>query len=138
MSIHTPLLGPLCWVQCTNRCQQEGYWKGRCAIPPTNPVIGYSDVQPEIWAYGLRNPWRCSVDRGDRESGEGAGRVFCGDVGQGSYEEIDIIEVGGNYAWRVFEGYTWYDGNLCSKQNSIRMCTTNFNFVASSCVLYCR
>jgi len=62
---------------------------------------------------------------GERETGEGAGRVFCGDVGQGSYEEIDIIEVGGNHGWRVFEGYTWYDGNLYSKQNS--MCATNFN-----------
>lgn len=111
--VRSTLLGSVLQIDVDRKDPGKEY-----AIPPTNPFIGYSDVQPEIWAYGLRNPWRCSVDRGDRESGEGAGRVFCGDVGQGSYEEIDIIEVGGNYGWRVFEGYTWYDGNLCSKQNS--------------------
>ena len=89
------------------------------AVPPTNPFVGYSNVHPEIWAYGLRNPWRCSIDRGDRQTGEGAGRVFCGDVGQSRYEEIDIIEEGRNYGWRAFEGDSCFDGNQCSGQTSM-------------------
>ena len=95
------------------------------AVPPTNPFVGYSNVHPEIWAYGFRNPWRCSIDRGDRETGEGAGRVFCGDVGLVRYEEINIIEKGGNYGWRAFEGHTCYDKNLCSSQNSMSSFTFN-------------
>ena len=74
------------------------------AIPADNPFVGVPNVKPEIYAYGLRNPWRCSIDRGDRETGEGKGRIFCGDVGQGEFEEVDLIEKGENYGWRAFEG----------------------------------
>ena len=74
------------------------------AIPPDNPFVNMSTTKPEIYAYGVRNPWRCSVDRGDPDTGYGAGRVFCGDVGQDAFEEVDIIEKGGNYGWRIFEG----------------------------------
>ncbi|KAJ8046097.1 HHIP-like protein 2 [Holothuria leucospilota] len=70
----------------------------------------------EIFAYGVRNMWRCSVDRGDSESGYGAGRIFCGDVGQNRYEEIDIIVNGGNYGWRAMEGNSCYDSNLCNER----------------------
>ncbi len=66
------------------------------AIPPTNPFVGGGGL-PEIWAYGLRNPWRFSFERG-------GGRLFCGDVGQDSFEEIDILEIGKNYGWSVMEG----------------------------------
>jgi len=65
-------------------------------IPSDNPFIG-KNAKPEIWAYGLRNPWRFSFDRV-------TGRIFCGDVGQNKYEEIDIIEKGKNYGWRIMEG----------------------------------
>ena len=81
------------------------------AIPPDNPFVNVSNAQPEIYAYGLRNVWRCSVDRGNRETGEGRGRIFCGDVGQGRFEEIDIIIKGGNYGWRA------YEGNECFRQS---------------------
>ena len=82
-------------------------------IPPDNPFVHTTGVRPEIYAYGARNMWRCSVDRGDKETQEGRGRMFCGDVGQNQYEEIDIITKGGNYGWRAYEGYSCYDKQLC-------------------------
>ncbi|XP_030643243.1 HHIP-like protein 2 [Chanos chanos] len=85
-------------------------------IPPDNPFIRDPDARPEVYAYGVRNMWRCSVDRGDPVTQYGRGRIFCGDVGQNRYEEIDIIVKGGNYGWRAREGFECFDMKLC--QNS--------------------
>ena len=84
------------------------------SIPPDNPFLKEPQTLPEIYAYGVRNPWRCSVDRGDRETGYGKGRIFCGDVGQNAFEEIDIIVKGGNYGWRGREGFKCYDKRICN------------------------
>ncbi|XP_054653636.1 HHIP-like protein 2 isoform X2 [Dunckerocampus dactyliophorus] len=82
-------------------------------IPKDNPFLADQDARPEVYAYGVRNMWRCSVDRGDPTSRYGHGRIFCGDVGQNRYEEIDIIVKGGNYGWRAKEGFECYDMKLC-------------------------
>ncbi len=65
-------------------------------VPKDNPFVNNANALPEIWAYGLRNPWRFSFDRK-------TGRLFCADVGQNEWEEIDIIEKGKNYGWRIME-----------------------------------
>ncbi|XP_036932738.1 HHIP-like protein 1 [Acanthopagrus latus] len=85
-------------------------------IPSDNPFLSEKEARPEIYAYGVRNMWRCSIDRGDPVTGLGRGRMFCGDVGQNKYEEVDLIVKGGNYGWRAKEGFSCYDRKLC--QNS--------------------
>ena len=65
--------------------------------PSTNPFFGPDPGRDEIIALGFRNPWRFSFDRD-------TGQLFVADVGQNSREEIDIVALGGNYGWRVFEG----------------------------------
>jgi hypothetical protein len=64
--------------------------------PPSNPFVGRAG-RDEIFAYGMRNPWRFSFDRL-------TGQLYVADVGQDQREEIDIVTNGGNYGWRVFEG----------------------------------
>ncbi|XP_053785083.1 HHIP-like protein 1 isoform X2 [Desmodus rotundus] len=83
-------------------------------IPPDNPFVGDPAARPEVYALGVRNMWRCSFDRGDPESGAGRGRLFCGDVGQNKFEEVDLVERGRNYGWRAREGFECYDRKLCA------------------------
>ncbi|KAM9326449.1 HHIP-like protein 1 [Gastrophryne carolinensis] len=83
-------------------------------IPPDNPFLREQKARPEVYAYGARNMWRCSVDRGDPVTGKGRGRIFCGDVGQNKFEEVDLIQKGGNFGWRAKEGFSCYDKKLCN------------------------
>jgi glucose/arabinose dehydrogenase len=77
------------------------------AVPPDNPFVGATSfdgaavnpaqVRTEFWAVGLRNPWRFSFD-------PATGLLYCGDVGQDTVEEVDVIKKGGNYGWATYEG----------------------------------
>ncbi|XP_037687832.1 HHIP-like protein 1 isoform X2 [Choloepus didactylus] len=82
--------------------------------PPDNPFVGDPAARPEVYALGVRNMWRCSFDRGDPATGAGRGRLFCGDVGQNKFEEVDLVERGRNYGWRAREGFECYDRKLCA------------------------
>jgi putative heme-binding domain-containing protein len=67
------------------------------AIPPDNPFVGVAKARPEVWCYGLRNPWRMSFDRK-------TGQLWIGDVGWERWESIIAAQKGGNYGWSVMEG----------------------------------
>ena len=89
----TSLLGAILRIDVDNPGASGTY-----GIPADNPFAGNNvGFREEIYAYGLRNPWRFSFD-------PPTGRLFAADVGQRKYEEIDVIENGGNYGWRTMEG----------------------------------
>ncbi len=96
----TKLLGKILRIDPT------GNNPGEYLIPASNPFAGAGGGErEEIYAYGLRNPWRFSFDDGPG----GTGELFVADVGQGVYEEINIVTNGGNYGWRVREGQHDFD-----------------------------
>ncbi|MBA2248411.1 MAG: PQQ-dependent sugar dehydrogenase [Chloroflexia bacterium] len=83
------------------------------AVPDDNPFVGQADAMPEIWAFGLRNPWRFSFDR---ETGD----LWIGDVGQGEIEEIDLLpanEGALNLGWNALEGTNCFLTPECDPDN---------------------
>ena len=80
---------------------------GQASVPSDNPFVGQSGMRPEIWSYGLRNPWRFSFDRQ-------TGDLYIGDVGQNAREEIDVSTAasqagrGLNFGWNITEGSACY------------------------------
>jgi uncharacterized repeat protein (TIGR03806 family) len=94
---------------------------GAYTVPATNPFAGAGSsrcqtgtasagaICSEIYAYGLRNPWRWTFDRASSTPD-----IWLGDVGQGAWEEVDRITAGGNYGWRVREGAHCYNASTCA------------------------
>ena len=85
-------LGKVLRIDVDRRSDGRGY-----AIPADNPFVGHAEARPEIYAFGFRNPWQLSCD-------PATGRIWTGDVGQDLWEEIDVVERGGNYGWNLREG----------------------------------
>jgi uncharacterized repeat protein (TIGR03806 family) len=82
------------------------------AIPANNPFVNNNNARPEIYAYGLRNPWRFTID-------SQTGDLWVGDVGLSDREEIDLITAGGNYGWPEKEGTKCHLSNPCNNSDWI-------------------
>ncbi len=109
-----------------NRAQNKGELLGKIlrldinngdpySVPASNPFVQEAGAKPEIWALGLRNPWRISFDRS-------TGDLWIADVGQGEYEEINFQPAsskgGENYGWRCFEGDQQFESEGCQSADS--------------------
>ena len=100
------LLGKLLRIDVSNASAATPY-----TVPSTNPFVGQPNRRGEIWAYGLRNPWRFAFD-------PPANRLYIGDVGQGRVEEVDVSaadSAGLNYGWNVTEGTTCFATEPCDR-----------------------
>ena len=99
-------------------------------IPPTNPLVGTPTVRGEIWAYGLRNPWRFSFDRL-------TGDLFIGDVGQNQREEISFQNAsspgGENYGWRLMEGSLCFNPPTGCNDGTLTLPTIEYDHNAGDC-----
>lgn len=101
------LLGKLLRIDVRNSSVAQPY-----AIPPQNPFVAQAGRRGEIWAYGLRNPWRYAFDAA-------TGSLYIADVGQNRSEEVNVVAAaaaGLNYGWNITEGSLCFPGDPCDKQ----------------------
>ena len=93
-------------------------------VPGDNPFVGITGALGEIWAYGLRNPWRFSFDSQYGDSGYGdseSARLWVGDVGQNNREEVDLVQKGLNYGWNVMEGTACFSPQTGCDQTGLEL-----------------
>ncbi|ONI90140.1 glucose/sorbosone dehydrogenase-like protein [Actinosynnema sp. ALI-1.44] len=98
------LLGKILRIDVNRACAPLAY-----CVPRDNPFVGVANARAEIWAWGLRNPWKFSFDPAD-------GSLWIGDVGQGRFEEVDHIgarQGGVNFGWPCMEGPSVFDETRC-------------------------
>lgn len=118
------LLGKLLRIDVDNPSGGNNY-----GIPPTNPFIGDPSAKPEIYAYGLRNPWRFSIDHTENN-------IWIADVGQGSMEEINRTPLGNsgtNYGWRCYEGSLPFNTNGCGPQSEMEFPFAEYPHTDGNC-----
>lgn len=99
------LSGKILRLDAAHYCSRHPY-----CIPPTNPFVHTAGALGQIWQYGLRNPWRFSID-------PVTGTMWIGDVGQDAYEEVDTVAMsagGLNFGWSCREGFSTYNAARCS------------------------
>jgi hypothetical protein len=114
------LLGKILRIDVNNPSGGNNY-----GIPAGNPYIGGGGL-PEIFCIGMRNPWRFSQD-------PLTGIIYCGDVGQGTWEEVDILQVGKNYGWRILEGTHCYIPSSNCDTTGKTMPITEYNHTLGRC-----
>jgi glucose/arabinose dehydrogenase len=107
------------------RLDVSGSAPGMYDIPSDNPLVDTTDARPEIYAWGLRNPWRFSFD-------PETGNLWAGDVGQGNIEEIDRIQAGGNYGWNIMEGSICFRAAECD-QTALTLPVTDYDHSQGDC-----
>ena len=104
------------------------------AAPPTNPFVATAGAKPEIWAYGMRNPWRFSFDRG-------TGDLWIGDVGQNQYEEVDVARAsdgggrGLDYGWNRMEATHCYAALFGCDQTGLTLPVAEYDHSAGDCAV---
>jgi hypothetical protein len=114
------LLGKITRLDVNNPSGGNNY-----GIPPTNPFAG-GGGSPEIFVWGVRNPWRFSQD-------PVTGIIYLGDVGQNLYEEVDTVSVGKNYGWRCYEGNHPYNTSGCGPISNYTFPIKEYSHANSAC-----
>ncbi len=116
------LLGKILRIDVDNPGGGNNY-----GIPNDNPFVGQpAQGLPEIFAWGIRNPWRFSQDAQ-------SGLIYLGDVGQGNWEEVSVIENGNNYGWRITEGFACYNPSTNCDTTGITMPIKVYANAGSEC-----
>lgn len=118
------LLGKMLRIDVDNPSGGNNY-----GIPADNPFVGSSSERQEIWAYGLRNPWKFSFDRTTND-------IWIADVGQGEIEEINkqpSTAAGLNYGWRCYEGSEIYNNSGCPDPSTLTFPEAEYTHAGGNC-----